>query len=126
MKQRSVAIVPLGEAPQDVLGWVSSKLETVLSCDVRLGDRVPLSSAWYNTVRRQYRGPELLRALQRTPREAQDRVLGLADVDCYAPGLNFVFGQAVPCASVAFVALPRLRQSLTECRRILGCFANVC
>jgi archaemetzincin len=40
-----------------------------------------------------------------------ERVLGLTDVDCYAPGLNFVFGQAATRAGPAFVALLRLRQA---------------
>ncbi len=38
-------------------------------------------------------------------------MLGLTDVDCYAPGLNFIFGQAVLNGREAFVALPRLRPS---------------
>jgi archaemetzincin len=38
-------------------------------------------------------------------------LLGLIEADCYAPGLNFIFGQAKPHGREAFVALPRLRQS---------------
>jgi archaemetzincin len=49
--------------------------------------------------------------LERVPRQEDDRVLGLADVDCYAAGLNFIFGQAAPRSGVAFVALARLRPS---------------
>jgi archaemetzincin len=38
-------------------------------------------------------------------------VVGLAGADCFTPGLNFVFGQAVLHGREAFVALPRLRPS---------------
>jgi archaemetzincin len=50
----------------------------------------------------------LLRALAYPGAE---RVLGLTYVDCYVPGLNFIFGQAASGRREAFVALPRLCQS---------------
>jgi archaemetzincin len=40
-----------------------------------------------------------------------ERVIGLADVDCYTSGLNFIFGLATLGGPAAIVALPRLRQS---------------
>jgi archaemetzincin len=50
--------------------------------------------------------------LWRVPEREDGCLLGLIDADCYAPGFNFVFGQASEETGVAFVALPRLRQSL--------------
>jgi archaemetzincin len=94
-----------------LLYWIRDALADSLGCDVALGDAIPLSVAWYDDERRQYRGTEILRALREVPRQEEDRVLGLADVDCFASGLNFVFGQAAPHLAVAFVALSRLRQS---------------
>jgi len=38
-------------------------------------------------------------------------VLGVIDADCYAPGLNFILGQASIHDRDAFIALPRLRPS---------------
>jgi archaemetzincin len=35
----------------------------------------------------------------------------VSEVDCYASGLNFIFGQAMMGGREAFVALPRLRES---------------
>jgi archaemetzincin len=70
-----------------------------------------LSDAWCDDERRQYRGTGLLRALRDVTRPEHGRVLGLADMDCYASGLNFIFGQAAPRLGVAFVVLPRLRQT---------------
>jgi archaemetzincin len=42
---------------------------------------------------------------------AAERMVGLTEADCYAPGLNFIFGQAVMGGREAVVAVPRLRQS---------------
>jgi len=39
-----------------------------------------------------------------------DRVLGVVDVDIFAPGLNFVFGQADISGKRALISLQRLRQ----------------
>jgi len=39
-----------------------------------------------------------------------DRALGVVDVDIFAPGLNFVFGQADIAGRRALISLRRLRQ----------------
>jgi predicted Zn-dependent protease len=82
----SVTLVSLGEVSQDLLYWIRDALADSLGCDVTLGDPIPLSVAWYDDERRQYRGTEILRALREVPRQEEDRVLGLADADCYASG----------------------------------------
>ncbi len=42
-------------------------------------------------------------------KQGADIVVGVLDVDAYVPGLNFVFGLAVPSMGVASVYTPRLR-----------------
>jgi archaemetzincin len=49
-------------------------------------------------------------ALRTLSAPGSERVLGLVDADCYARGLNFIFGQAALGRREAVVALPRLRQ----------------
>ena len=39
-----------------------------------------------------------------------EKVLGIVDIDLYAPGLNFIFGQADMTSGVALISLCRLRQ----------------
>jgi len=53
----------------------------------------------------------MLAALARLDIPNDERVLGVIDADCYAPGLNFIFGQARLHERDCFIALPRLRQS---------------
>jgi archaemetzincin len=111
MIPRLIALVPIGEVPQDLLRWLEDALEESLDADVRTLAALPFSPAWVHSQRKQARGSELLGALKQMERPQEGRVLGLIDVDCYGPGLNFIFGQADPRAGVALVALPRLRPS---------------
>lgn len=103
-------LVPIGAIAPQTLEWLREELAAALSLPVAVGAEVPLPTAGYHPRRGQYSGEAMLDLLRRVPGPA-DRVLGLADVDCYAPGLNFIFGQAVLNGREAFVALPRLRPS---------------
>ena len=64
----------------------------------------------YNRQREQYLVSELLNALNAGEKGKDERVVGIADVDLYAPGLNFVFGQADILSGTAIISLCRLRQ----------------
>lgn len=110
MNPRAILLVPIGPVAPQTLEWLRDELASALSLPVTIGAAVPLPSTGYNPRRGQYVGEAMLEVLRLVPGPAA-RVLGLADVDCYAPGLNFIFGQAVLNGREAFVALPRLRPS---------------
>lgn len=107
----TISLVPIGPVPADLLPWLADRLGEVFSRRVGVGEVIPLPATGYEARRRQYRGDTFITALGALVNPAVERVLGLTDVDCYVPGLNFIFGQADPEERVAFVALPRLRQS---------------
>ncbi len=107
---REILLVPIGAVEADLLDGLAKELETAVGWAVRVGETVPLPESGYDPHRRQYRGDVMLSTL-RAVSDPAERILGLTDVDCYAPGLNFVFGQAGFYRREAFVALPRLRQS---------------
>jgi archaemetzincin len=106
----NITLVPVGPIPADLLSWVADGLAEITGQNVVIGEAAPLPASGYNP-RRQYRGNALIAALRTLSYPAAERVLGLTDADCYVAGLNFVFGQATMGGQVAFVALPRLRQS---------------
>lgn len=106
----AILLVPIGAVAPQTLEWLREELAAALSLSVSVGAEVPLPAAGYHPRRGQYSGEAMLDVLRRVPGPA-DRVLGLTDVDCYAPDLNFIFGQAVLNGREAFVALPRLRAS---------------
>jgi archaemetzincin len=110
-RRPEILIVPLGTVEAEILSWLVGALKEVLGLETTAGEPFPLPADSYDARRRQYRGELLLAALHRQAGAAFGRVLGLAGVDCYAGGLNFIFGQASSWGRVAFVALPRLRES---------------
>jgi len=87
----------------------------------------------YAPERDQYRAGRLLDELSRRRSPQWERLLGIAAVDLYAPGLNFVFGEADERRQVAVFSIVRLhgharegndsvleRRSLTEAVHELG------
>jgi archaemetzincin len=87
-------------------------LPAVVKGEVLIGAQIPAPASALDGARKQYVGEGLLRELERLEAGGADRVVGIIDADAYAPGLNFIFGQARKPGRVAVVALPRLRQSL--------------
>lgn len=116
--KRTIVLVPVGPVSADLLTWLQGQLADLLSRPVALGGQIPLPLNALNERRQQYRGETVLRALRTLSYPGAERILGLAGADCYARGLNFIFGQAARNGRQAFVALPRLRPSfygLPEC-----------
>ena len=107
----ALSLVPIGSVPTDLLPWLAERLEAMFNRSVTVDEPIPLPAVGYEPHRRQYRGDALLAALQAVISPAVERVLGVIDADFYAPGLNFIFGQAALDGRAAFIALPRLRPS---------------
>ncbi len=108
---RRIVIIPIGPVPQDVLSHLQRELPAIVKRDVVVGAAVPLPEQALDPSRRQYRGTALLEDLARQDVADADRIVGIIDADAYAPGLNFIFGQAQKPGRFAVVALPRLRES---------------
>lgn len=106
-----VAIVPIGPVSMDVLIDLQRDLAAGVSRDVVIAAELPRPEAAFDVSRKQYRGSALLDELARHDIPAADRVVGIIDADSYAPGLNFIFGQAKKPGRFAIVALPRFRDS---------------
>ncbi len=107
----TIVLVPIGPVPTDLRRWLAGRLAKTLERKVKVGAEMPLPEAGYDPLRRQYRGEALLDALAALPYPNAGRILGLTEADCYAPRLNFIFGQARLGGREAVVALPRLRQT---------------
>lgn len=109
----TVVLQPVGRVDPELLSFLSRGVELRLpSTSCIVSDReVPLPSWGLNEWRRQYLSSAVLSALREAhgPKPFDVKVLGVADVDAYTPGLNFVFGEAEPGGSYAAIYLPRLR-----------------
>jgi archaemetzincin len=111
LERATIAMVPIGSVPAGLPAQLADRLAVVLGRNVVVGEGIALPATGYEAHRRQYRGGAILGTLRRLSPPTAGRVLGLIDADCYAPGLNFIFGQAGVNRREAFIALPRLRPS---------------
>ncbi|MBL7119780.1 MAG: hypothetical protein ISS53_03750 [Dehalococcoidia bacterium] len=85
-----ILLVPIAEVEKAILETLGQSLAQVFGSRIEIGDRVLLPQSG-DPRRGQYRAYALL-ALVPSPASG-NRALGVVDVDLYAPGLNFVFGQ---------------------------------
>lgn len=104
-----IALITVGDADETVVEALKPPLAEAFGQPVETGRKVGLPPQSWHRERRQYLAPAILDSLP-PPRRPSDRALGIADVDLFAPGLNFVFGVADLNGGRALVSLCRLRQ----------------
>ena len=83
------------------------------SCSISR-DILPIPAGAYNVSRRQYLSEMIMRNIHRYAEghasgRMLSRFLGVVDVDIYAPGLNFIFGEAEFLGEAALISLYRLK-----------------
>ena len=112
-----IIILSVGEIGENVLKKLQGTLVKIISgsqCIVSKSS-LPVPKNAYNAARRQYDSTrilyEVLNFAESTKilSERDDRILGVADVDFYVQGLNFVFGEAQCPGKAAVISLCRLR-----------------
>lgn len=112
-----VYIVRVGDVVREVLEFIQVGLERVFyrGFCVISEHVIEVPSDSYNRVRQQYVSEpilnEVLRFALNLERETGESciVLGVTDVDIYAPGMNFIFGEAQCPGKAAIISLFRLR-----------------
>jgi archaemetzincin len=118
--RRPIVIAPVGQVERRLVGWVAEDARAVLGRDVVVADGVPLPSEAFSQQRHQWRSAVILDTLADAKRPDWLRLLGIAEVDLYAPDLNFVFGEADERRGVAVFSTARLRlgaESTDQLRR---------
>lgn len=93
-KERYIYLVPIGDIDKSYFTNLCNDLTLrfKLKCFVKSSLSHPEYA--YNPNRRQYLASKVLHEIKKIKANYTDKVLGLTDVDLYAIGLNFVFGQA--------------------------------
>ncbi|MCD6319273.1 MAG: archaemetzincin family Zn-dependent metalloprotease [Candidatus Desulfofervidaceae bacterium] len=98
---------------EDVVSSISRSLKRelarVFSLPVEEGTVLPLPNA-YDANRHQYLSLPFLESLL-SLKQGKEFILGITEADLYAPGLNFIFGEAALMAGVAVISLARLYSS---------------
>lgn len=103
-----IALIPIGETDEAVMESLGQPLTQAFGQETKIGNKMPLPRESYYHSRHQYLAPPLLSLIPHP--DPDNRVLGVVDVDIFAPGLNFVFGIADIAGRRALISLRRLRQ----------------
>jgi len=111
-----IIILPMGLKDRSVLSDIREGLMEVFphSRCVISAEELPIPEGAYNPRRGQYLSERLLISIGEYAAASRDntevtRFLGVTDVDIYAPGLNFIFGEAEFMREAAIISLYRLR-----------------
>lgn len=106
-----VLLIPIGNINLNELIFLPEELSKVfriirftISSDIL---KLPLHT--YDRARKQYNSTLLLEYLAAAKPKGYDKYLGIVDVDLYARGLNFVFGEAILNGEEALISLHRLK-----------------
>lgn len=106
-----ITLAATSDVDSMLLGALRDKLHEILGMDAKIGEPIGDISFAFNPQRNQHQSTPILEQLGKT-HSVNDggKVLGIVDVDLYAPELNFIFGEADLRAGMALVSLTRLRQ----------------
>jgi archaemetzincin len=105
-----ITLKPIGSIDSNTLEELKERLKQTFGCPVEIIPEDGNLKRAYDSKRSQYLASELLAKLKKSGVAKDEKGLGIVDVDLYAPGLNFVFGQADITSGVALISLCRLRQ----------------
>lgn len=107
-----LSILRVGTVDSDIISAILQGLKETFpqaECSVQ-GDIMPIPQDAYDNLRRQYNSTKILAKMAAHTEKSDARViLGVTDVDLYASGLNFVFGEAQLTGKAALISLFRLR-----------------
>jgi len=109
-EERRIYLIPVGGVDKEILDYLACEIPQAFPYEVEIKKSLPKPEYAYNKRRDQYYADLILEKLKREKLAREDKILGVADLDLYTPGLNFVFGVASLNGKAALIALPRLRQ----------------
>jgi|YelNatPaOPRAMG01_1025707.scaffolds.fasta_scaffold11881_2 archaemetzincin len=109
-----VVLVPIGDVPNKQLSDLAKGLEQVIYNSKVVVSKEPLKPPEnaLDLARGQYLASEILRRIAKAYGDPFKHLcLGVTTLDLYAPGLNFIFGEADRIEGVAIVSSHRLKAS---------------
>ena len=107
-----ITLKPIGDIDNRVTEELKKILGHIFGCPMEITAKLDIPLKAYNQRRGQYLASVFLDTLKTSGIAQDEKVLGMVDVDLYATGLNFIFGQAEPDSSAAIISLYRLKQEL--------------
>jgi archaemetzincin len=109
--EEKIVIVLLSEIEKKILEELQTHLGEVFNLKIKfLPMKLDLSFA-FDGRRKQYLASLILERLRDFKREKTEKWIAICDIDLFAEGLNFVFGEADLEEGISIISLLRLRQS---------------
>jgi archaemetzincin len=108
----TLQVIPVGDTA--VPPWLLDELAGRVAARVTLAPPLPVGQGWVDGARGQMRSDAVVDALIDRAHDAphdpeRHWMLAVADADLYAPGKDFVFGEATVGGCCAVIGLARLR-----------------
>jgi archaemetzincin len=100
---------PFGPIDSVILSGLREGVHSIFGCPVVIGNQLPIPSEAFSQERNQYLSDIFIERLK-TRENVGELPLGITDVNLFANGLNFVFGQADRQGGAAVISLNLLRQ----------------
>ncbi|MEM2443629.1 MAG: archaemetzincin family Zn-dependent metalloprotease [Sulfolobales archaeon] len=104
-------LIPLNFQNNELVETIKDFLVDVFQSEVIILPQKQIPPQYRNVYRGQYEGFKLLQWLSNLRNAEASTLVGVADVDAYVSGLNFIFGIADPKSRAALVFLERLKES---------------
>jgi archaemetzincin len=109
--EEKIVIVSLSKIEERVLNELKSHLNEVFNLEIEfLPMKMDLGFA-FDKRRGQYLASLILEKLREFKKGKSEKWLAICDVDLFAEGLNFVFGEADLEEGISIISISRLRQS---------------
>lgn len=105
-----INLTPIGNISNYILEELKTRLNRIFGCPVGIVPETCGFEQAHDLRQEQYLASALLTQLKASGAAEDEKVLGIVDIDLYAPRLNFVFGQADILSGTAIISLYRLRQ----------------
>jgi len=109
--QIRIYVASIGEVSPPVVSAVGRKLADVFDAEVLKHNPSFEPAVAFDRSRNQYSSTILLEALYREPTDDNAKLIGITDLDLFAPVFTFVFGEAQLGGRVALASSFRLRNS---------------
>ena len=106
-KYDKITIVPFALEEWVLRDTLQKALNEIFSIEIAYAEDQTLPAYAYSSSREQYAGEPFLEKLFALRNDPGEIMLGIAPVDLYVPGLNFIFGLASP-AGACVISLKRL------------------
>ena len=107
---KEIILIPIDRVDGETLGTIKQRLAEIFVWTVDGGSQIEPPRSAYDFKRKQYQSKAILAALRAPKHKEDERILGVTNVDLYAPKLSFVFGEADAERGVALISLWRMRQ----------------